>query len=226
MDLLHALAADAAEPGTVVVADEQTGGRGSRGRAWRSPRGGLWLSLLLRPRSSVGVELLGLRAGLAVAAALEQLGVGLPVRLKWPNDLMLGERKVGGILCEARWQGDALGWVVVGLGLNVANAIPPELADTAMALAECLPGMTAELLEPDITTALRGIDTASGRLSAFELERLRQRDWLYGRQLRAPAVGTAAGIAQDGSLLVRPGAGAALPVRVGTVELADSPRRL
>ena len=140
MDLLHGLAADGAEAGTVVVAGEQTGGRGSRGRGWRSPPGGLWLSALFRPRASAGVELFGLRIGLAVADAIEALGPGVPVDIKWPNDLMVGDRKLGGILCEARWQGEALAWVVAGVGINVANAIPAELAGIATALAERLPG--------------------------------------------------------------------------------------
>ena len=221
MDLLHALAAEAAEQGTVVVADEQTGGRGSRGRAWRSPRGGLWLSLLFRPPSSVGVELLGLRAGLAVAAVVERLGPGLSVGIKWPNDLMMDDRKLGGILCEARWQGEALAWIVVGIGLNVANRIPHELAGTAMALADRVPGVTPERLEPDVTAALRVIDASSGSLAPAELDDLRRRDWLFGRRLRAPAEGTAAGIAEDGSLLIRPDRGESVPVRAGTVELAD-----
>ncbi len=221
MDLLHALAADAAEPGTVVVADEQTGGRGSRGRAWRSPRGGLWLSLLFRPPTSMGVELLGLRAGLAVAGAMERLGPELSVRIKWPNDLMVGDRKLGGILCEARWQGDALAWIVVGVGLNVANAIPRELAGTAMALADLVPGITPEQLEPDVIAVLRLIDASSGSLAPAELDDLRRRDWLYGRRLREPSEGTAAGIAEDGSLLIRPDHGEAVAVRAGTVELAD-----
>ena len=100
MDVLHALAAEGVEAGTAVVATEQTGGRGSRGRTWSSPPGGLWLSVLFRPPSGAGIELSGLRIGLAVADAIEALHAGLSVRIKWPNDLMVGDRKLGGILCE------------------------------------------------------------------------------------------------------------------------------
>jgi BirA family biotin operon repressor/biotin-[acetyl-CoA-carboxylase] ligase len=99
MDVLHDLAAEGAEAGTVVVADEQTGGRGSRGRGWRSPPGGLWLSALYRPGLAAGTELLSLRVGLAVAQAVEALATGLRVSIKWPNDLLLDGRKLGGILC-------------------------------------------------------------------------------------------------------------------------------
>jgi BirA family biotin operon repressor/biotin-[acetyl-CoA-carboxylase] ligase len=77
MDVLHGLAAEGAEAGTIVVAGEQTGGRGSRGRAWKSPPGGLWLSVLFRPGVAAGVELCGLRIGLAVAEAIESLGPGI-----------------------------------------------------------------------------------------------------------------------------------------------------
>jgi BirA family biotin operon repressor/biotin-[acetyl-CoA-carboxylase] ligase len=221
MDVLHDLAADGAEEGTVVVAAEQGGGRGSRGRAWHSPTGGLWLSILFRPRAAGGVELFGLRVGLAVAGAIEAVGPGAPVDIKWPNDLMVGELKLGGILCEARWQGDVLAWVVAGIGINVANQVPAALAGTATTLADRLPGITPEVVEPHVTARLRALDQPAERLGAPELAELRQRDWLCGRRLRAPARGTAAGISEDGSLLVRADRGGTVAVRAGTVELAD-----
>ena len=221
MDLLHSLAAEGAEAGTVVVAGEQTGGRGSRSRGWRSPPGGLWLSALFRPRVSAGVELFGLRIGLAVADAVEALCPGVPVHIKWPNDLMVGDRKLGGILCEARWQGEWLAWVVAGVGINVANPIPNDLSAIATALVERWPGLTPDLVEPEVTARLRALDAGSERLGAAELAGLRRRDWLHGRRLRGPATGTAAGISEEGALLVRAGSGATIAVRAGTVELDD-----
>jgi BirA family transcriptional regulator, biotin operon repressor / biotin---[acetyl-CoA-carboxylase] ligase len=221
MDLLHGLAADGADAGTVVVAAEQTGGRGSRGRGWQSPPGGLWMSALFRPRVSSGVELLGLRIGLAVAQAVEALSPGLAVHIKWPNDLMIGDRKLGGILCEARWQGESLAWVVAGVGINVANSIPADLQGMATALAERLPAVTPDLVEPEVTTRLLALDAGSGRLGPAELAGLRHRDWLHGRRLRGPAPGLAGGISQEGALLVRADSGAIIAVRVGTVELDD-----
>jgi BirA family transcriptional regulator, biotin operon repressor / biotin---[acetyl-CoA-carboxylase] ligase len=221
MDLLHGLAAEGADAGTVVVAGEQTGGRGSRGRSWHSPVGGLWLSVLFRPTSAAGVELLGLRTGLAVAEAIESLGPGAPVDIKWPNDLMVGDRKLGGVLCEARWQGEALAWVVAGVGINVANPVPADLASIATTLVERLPGITPDLLEPVVTARLRGLAPPSERLGTGELAMLRRRDWLCGRALRAPAPGVAAGISEDGALLVRSADGGVTAVRAGTVELAE-----
>jgi len=221
MDLLHELAAAGAAAGTVVLAGEQTSGRGSRGRTWRSGPGGLWLSALYRPRAPAGVALLSLRVGLAVAAAIEAAGRGLHVAIKWPNDLMLDDRKVGGILCEARWQGEELGWIVAGLGLNVRNTLPPELPATTTRLADRQPGISLDELESEIITSLRQLEAAGTRLDAPQLATLRARDWLRGRRLRAPARGQAEGIAEDGALLVRNRAGTLQRVRAGTVELAE-----
>ena len=221
MDLLHERAASGAAAGTVVVAGEQTEGRGSRGRPWRSPPGGLWLSALYRPTTAAGVELLSLRAGLAVAGAIEAIGRGLRVAIKWPNDLMLDDRKLGGILCEARWQGESLAWVVVGVGVNVTNAVPAELADGAIRLADRLAGAEPRTLEAGVTAGLRALDASASRLDAAELAALRGRDWLVGRKLDRPAAGLAEGIGEDGVLLVRDPNGALVAVRAGTVELAQ-----
>lgn len=221
MDLLHDLAADGADAGTVVVAGAQTGGRGSRGRGWQSPPGGLWLSALFRPRVGAGVELFGLRIGLAVADALEALAPGVAVRIKWPNDLMVGDRKLGGILCEARWQGESLAWVVGGVGINVANPVPGSLGGMATTLTEWMPEATPELIEPEVTARLRALAAGSERLEPAELADFRRRDWLYGRRLRAPASGTAAGISDEGALLVRTDGGTTVAVRAGTVQLDD-----
>jgi BirA family biotin operon repressor/biotin-[acetyl-CoA-carboxylase] ligase len=156
-----------------------------------------------------------------VADAVEALGPGVPVHIKWPNDLMVGDRKLGGILCEARWQGESLGWVVAGVGINVANPIPNDLSAIATALVERWPGVTPDLVEPEVTARLRALDAGSERLGAAELAGLRRRDWLHGRRLRGPATGTAAGISEEGALLVRAGSGATIAVRAGTVELDD-----
>jgi BirA family transcriptional regulator, biotin operon repressor / biotin---[acetyl-CoA-carboxylase] ligase len=221
MDLLHELASGGAEEGTVVVAGEQTSGRGSRGRVWRSPPGGLWLSALYRPGTAAAVELLSLRVGLAVAAAIETVGPGLRVGIKWPNDLILDDRKLGGILCEARWHGEALAWIVAGIGLNVTNAIPSELTPGATLLAGRLPGTGPDDLEPHVIARLRALDAAGDRLDEAELAALRERDWLRGRRLLAPVAGRADGIAEDGALLVRAAADAMRRIRAGTVELAE-----
>jgi BirA family biotin operon repressor/biotin-[acetyl-CoA-carboxylase] ligase len=221
MDALHELAQAGAPLGTAVIAEQQTAGRGSRGRTWSSPRGGLWVSVLARP-ASAGLELVSLRSGLAVADALEAFGVGGELRLKWPNDLMLGDRKAGGILCEARWQGTALAWVVIGLGLNVANRPAEGLEAVATSLSSVLPGLTPAELAGPVIEALRGVDAAGGPLSPGEQAHFARRDWLRGRALAAPVAGIADGLEADGALRVRGADGTIATVRAGTVALAGT----
>lgn len=220
MDRLHLLAEQGAPAGTAVLAEAQTGGRGSRGRAWHSPPGGLWLSVLYRPASAAGVELMSLRLGLRLAEALEAEAPGLDVMLKWPNDLFVEDRKLGGILCEARWHGEVPAWVVAGLGVNVANAIPDELRRSATALHEHLPGATVDGLLGRLLEALRHPLPEADRLTAAESQGLVRRDWLRGRTLTAPLVGRAEGIGADGTLAVRTADGLTT-ARAGHVELAD-----
>lgn len=219
MDVIHQLAEDGAEAGTIVVAGEQLEGRGSRGRTWHSPPGGLWLSTLFRPPAAGGIEVMSLRVGLAVADALEPL-LSLPIQVKWPNDLMLGERKVGGILCEARWQGGALGWVAVGVGVNVRNPVPDELSRRAVSLAQVRPAITIDDALVPIVAALRRIDLQGERLSALELDRFAERDWLSGREIGAPVRGRVRGLGDDGALLVQIADRSEIPLRSGSVELA------
>ena len=221
MDRLHELAAEGAPAGTAVVAEVQTGGRGSRGRVWESPPGGLWLSVLYRPATPAGAELLSLRLGLAVADAVETAAPAARLALKWPNDLILADKKVGGILCEARWQGESLGWIVAGLGVNVTNPIPEQLRATAVALVQLAPEATIDALLPEVLQRLRRPVAERERLDPDELDRLAARDWLRGRALRAPVPGRADGIAADGALLVRSG-DLVTPVRAGHVELAEA----
>ncbi len=218
-DMVHALAAAGAPTGTAVVARVQRGGRGRRGRAWASPAGGLWLSVLCRPPADGALEVLSLRVGLAVGAALEAACPGIRVALKWPNDIMLADRKLGGILCEARWQGGAAGWVAVGLGLNVRNDVPEDLATSAIALASQVPGAAPELLRASLVEVIRRAGALSGALTPAELADWAARDWLLGRPLSAPVAGEAAGLSPDGALQVRAGGGTTL-VRAGSVELA------
>ncbi|HUR94737.1 MAG TPA: biotin--[acetyl-CoA-carboxylase] ligase [Gemmatimonadales bacterium] len=219
MDALHELAEEGAPAGTAVVAEEQGSGRGSRGRAWASPRGGLWVSVLARP-ASAGLGLVSLRAGLAAAECLDAYVGGPQLWLKWPNDLMLGERKAGGILCEARWQGVTLAWVVIGLGLNVANEPGAQLAPLATHLASLHPGLRPAELAGPVIAALREVDAAAGPLTDDELLRFSSRDWLRGRTLTAPTAGVADGLVHDGSLRVRGADGSTTSVRAGTLVLA------
>jgi BirA family transcriptional regulator, biotin operon repressor / biotin---[acetyl-CoA-carboxylase] ligase len=222
-DTLHQLAQTGAPAGTAVVAREQTLGRGSRGREWHSPAGGLWLSVLCRPPEELAMEVLSLRVALAVSAALERACPGIALQIKWPNDLMLAGRKLGGILCEARWQGGRPGWVAAGLGLNVANPIPDPLADSAISLDTVSSGVTPEALTAALVLAITDAGQRHGLLAPMELELFRTRDWLLGRRLESPGRGEAHGLAEDGSLLILGEQGQILPFRTGTITLAAPP---
>jgi BirA family biotin operon repressor/biotin-[acetyl-CoA-carboxylase] ligase len=226
-DALHELAQGGAPAGTTVVARAQTLGRGSRGRGWESPIGGLWMSVLCRPPGELAMEVLSLRIALAVAAVVEQCAPGISLQLKWPNDLMLADRKLGGILCEARWQGGALGWVAVGLGMNVANPIPEAVRATAIALAAVAGALTPDPLAEPLARAITEAGQRPGLLTPAELDGYRFRDWLLGKALLTPGRGIAEGLAEDGSLLIRGDDGAIAGFRSGSVTLAADagPRR-
>jgi BirA family biotin operon repressor/biotin-[acetyl-CoA-carboxylase] ligase len=225
LDAIHDLGAQGASNGTVILAEEQSAGRGRDGRTWRSPAGGVWLGMLLRPPlPPAGV--LSLRIGLVLADVVEAvLGIratslsGPRAGLKWPNDVLVDDRKVAGILCESRWQGDALQWLGVGIGINVANDVPPELAERAMSLRELRPAVRRIDVLDQLVPALLRLTTHDARLTEFECAAFARRDWLRGRHLRAPLAGRAAGIRPDGSLLVDTGAGTTM-VRDGHVELS------
>ena len=221
MDVLHELAAGGAEAGSGVLAGEQLEGRGSRGRSWHSPPGGLWLSVLFRPAIVQGLEVVSLRAGLAVAEAMQPL-VPEPLQLKWPNDLILRGRKLGGMLCEARWQGEFLGWVAVGVGLNVQNPVTDDLEATAVSLAGLGIAPDLSALTDLVVAALRKLELNGGELSPSELRRFAARDCLRGRAIREPVAGIVQGLSADGALMVQPDTGPLIALRTGSVTLADS----
>ncbi|MEP6472730.1 MAG: biotin--[acetyl-CoA-carboxylase] ligase [Gemmatimonadota bacterium] len=227
LDQLHRLAEAGAVEGTAVVAVEQTAGRGSRGRTWHSPRGGLWLSWLCRPRSVVAGEVLSLRVGMAIASVLDQLGDLPVVELKWPNDVLIGGKKVAGILCEARWQGGEPGWIAVGIGLNVQNPVPDEVGSTATRLGDFCADVTADSFLAVLLPALNRITALPPRLTVAELASFAGRDFLKDRALREPVAGVARGIDYSTYVVLSCNAGAAHPaVWVNRVGLDAPTRRL
>lgn len=149
-DRAAAWAADGAPHGALVTADQQTAGRGRLGRAWFSPPGqSLYASVVLRPGSdSPSLGPLALAVGLGLRDGLLALGVPSP-DLKWPNDLLVGGKKLAGILCEARWSGRTPE-ITVGFGVNVHTAaFPSELQESATSLARLMehpPGRAEVLL--------------------------------------------------------------------------------
>jgi BirA family biotin operon repressor/biotin-[acetyl-CoA-carboxylase] ligase len=216
-DVALELAAAGGHEGAIVIADEQTAGRGRHGRNWFSPRGsGLYVSIVLRPAGARvdpprATSLVTLAAGLALAEAIEA-ATGLRADIKWPNDLLVARRKLAGILAESA--SSDLGRIVLGFGLNVdARAYPRELGDRATSLETELGRPIARAVvcaEALAAVSARYRDLLTGRFDAI----------LDGWRTRAPASrdtavtwstpsgpqqGVTAGIDDRGALLVRVG---------------------
>lgn len=197
LDVAHELAQAGSPSGTLVLAEEQTEGRGRQGRRWVSPPGGgVWLTMLLTPPAMPTIGVLALRAGLAAAEALSEAARELAPRLKWPNDVVVAGRKAGGILCEARWSADAPLWVAVGVGLNVAGPVPVELRGTAIALADIAPAISRLSILSALVPRLRALEALPPTLSGAEQARFLERAWWPAGD------GTVAGLAPDGALLL------------------------
>jgi BirA family biotin operon repressor/biotin-[acetyl-CoA-carboxylase] ligase len=197
MDAAHSLGGAGAPAGTLIVAEEQTAGRGRQGSAWRSaPARGVWLTLLERPADATGLEVLSLRVGLAAARALDAFAAA-PVELKWPNDLFVGGGKVAGVLVEARWRGPRPDWVAIGLGVNVQ---PPRDLSAAAGLRD---GTSRIEVLASLVPALRAAATRRGALDATELSEYAARDYARGRRCITPARGVVVGVTRVGELAVQ-----------------------
>lgn len=231
-DVARRLAAGGAPDGSVVLAEEQTAGRGRVGRAWSSPPGlGLWISVVRRPAADFLPGPLPLRVGLAAAAALDPFLAPASAALKWPNDLLAAGRKLAGILCEAVWEGDRTTAVVVGIGLNVLHAdddFPEALRASATSVAIASGAAPSRLAVADaLVPAILGVPLG-GPLSELERAGFGARDALRGHEVDVldPITGdphlrgVSGGIGADGALLVRLADGAERAVHSGTVRLA------
>jgi BirA family transcriptional regulator, biotin operon repressor / biotin---[acetyl-CoA-carboxylase] ligase len=214
MDAAHALAARGAAAGTLVIAEEQGSGRGRGGRAWSSaPGAGLWLTLIERPRAADGLDVLSLRVGLHLAPVLERWTES-GIRLKWPNDLFVGARKLAGVLIEARWRGAHPDWVAIGVGINLV--VP---ADQPQATALVHAGAEAVLAE--VVPAVRAAAFARGPLTAEDLAEFARRDLAMGQRVSHPEDGRVRGISAQGELLVETPAGL-VPHRSGSLVFAPT----
>lgn len=200
MDDARVLALDGAPAGTCVRADRQTKGRGREGREWVSPAGGLWFSVVVRPRADAAWGVLPLAAGCAVAEALSAEGVA--ARIKWPNDVRVDGRKIGGILVESR----SPLFAVVGCGINVgvdASSLPAAVRETAGALR-----IPPDRVDAVFERAAEGIVHRAGRLDAEGpgpiLAEWRSRNETLGTPIARDGVeGVAENVDETGALIVR-----------------------
>jgi BirA family biotin operon repressor/biotin-[acetyl-CoA-carboxylase] ligase len=218
-DVAVHLAELGADEGTIVVAETQTAGRGRHGRVWCSPpSAGLYLSMVLRPAGGLATRanpasLLTLASGVAVAESI-RASTGLPAEIKWPNDVMIGRRKIAGILAEATAQSGVLQHVVLGIGVNLRQAaFPPEVANRATSV-EAETTRTADRAQMFVQIlaafAARYADLQAGRFDVI-LSAWRG----FAPSLRASRVewdspsgvvsGRAEGVDEQGALVVRVG---------------------
>jgi BirA family biotin operon repressor/biotin-[acetyl-CoA-carboxylase] ligase len=221
------LAHKGAEEGIVVLADSQTAGRGRFGRKWYSPPGqGLFFSAILHPPfTDRRLFVLPLGAGCAVAAALKSV-TGLAPRLKWPNDVLIGEKKVSGILIETSQVSGRFA-AVIGIGININNTdFPEEISQTATSiLLECKREVSSSALLDICLHELsdRYEHFISGRSEKIVRE-AREISSLLGRQVRIPTSGgefhgNVVDLDETGALVVRLRDGAVRAFTTGEVQL-------
>jgi BirA family biotin operon repressor/biotin-[acetyl-CoA-carboxylase] ligase len=211
-DALRA-ARSGAPSGSVYLADEQRAGRGRGDHAWDSAAGnGLYASVLLRlPIPAVRLPLLPLAAGLAAAEAIRAVS-GINIDLRWPNDLLLGPRKVGGILVESKISDGSADYVVVGIGINVhQRAFSPDLTATATSLNLETGGSVSR--QDLLVSLLKSLESETHLLADPAATvtipaRVEQAStWIRGRQVEVhgpqACTGVTTGMDENGFLLVR-----------------------
>jgi BirA family biotin operon repressor/biotin-[acetyl-CoA-carboxylase] ligase len=225
-----AAARSAAPHGSVYLADEQRAGRGRGNHAWHSASGeGLYVSVLLRPRiPAARLPLVPLAAGLTAADAIHA-AAGLAVDLRWPNDLLLGPRKTGGILVETHTEGSTVAFAVAGIGINVhQRGFAPDLATPATSLdleakrRVSRQDLLVALLKSLERETLGLLDPAAGETIPRRVEHTST--WVRGRQVEVhgpqACTGVTTGLDEHGFLLVRTEDGL-VTVQTGGIRAAE-----
>jgi BirA family biotin operon repressor/biotin-[acetyl-CoA-carboxylase] ligase len=216
------------EEGAVVLAEEQTAGRGRVGRKWHSEVGsGIYVTVLLRPRlSPVQAPLLTILAGLSLHAAI-LAQTGLNTELKWPNDILIGGKKLGGILTEMHAEPTQVRFVIVGIGVNVnQEKFPPELSSIATSLRKESGNFHSRL--ELLVRLLREFESDYNRFlregPAYVVERFGEvSQFASGKRVhvdtgRETYVGTTAGLTTDGLLRVKKEDGQVITIIAGDVK--------
>lgn len=204
-----------ASDGTVIIAETQIRGRGRRGRAWASPLGGVWLSIILRPNiPPEHAPILTLLTGVAVARTIK-LATNLTATLKWPNDVLINGNKVCGILTEISAEPDMINYVVIGLGINAnitADKFPKDIRDLVTSLELELEHKVdrvkfTQLLFEEFEKYYLEFCSHDRQIIPEVLDGWRQLTDTLGREVKIETIngaiiGRATDIAEDGALLV------------------------
>jgi len=214
LDVAHRLGASGAPHGALVLADRQTAGRGRGGKSWSSPPGtGLWITILARPVTTVP-PVMTVRLGLAAARVLDLFALA-PVQVKWPNDLYVGGRKLGGVLVEARWRGTSLEWVAIGIGINVT--VPGHAARGGALGAHAGRASVLRALMPSLRAAF---DRTEPILDAGEVADYEVRDLARDRACVKPVHGIVRGITAGAELIIATNTGM-VTVHAGSLTLSE-----
>jgi BirA family biotin operon repressor/biotin-[acetyl-CoA-carboxylase] ligase len=199
--------------GTIVIAEEQKGGRGRQKRKWLSPKGGVWLSVILKPNiPTAKITFLSFVAALAVCDAIR--ATGIEARLKWPNDVVISRRKVAGILLDISAEADQVNYAVIGIGIN-ANV-------NSAAISTHLGGAKITSISDELGRNVSRLNLTKLLLENLEdyylemeqhgttviLQKWKERSDILGRKVTVKQnnktiQGVAADVKDDGSLLLR-----------------------
>lgn len=229
-DWAKRLASQKVPDGTVVVAEVQTVGRGRLGREWFSPKGGLWFSVVLRPKTEAAeAAKFVFAASLAVADALGEF-CGLHAETKWPNDVLVGGKKICGILTEINSSGKNVNYAVIGVGLNanfkVKETLPKEVMETATSIEDEL-GRQVDYNDL-LSAVLEKLDKVYGVFinegSDAVLKRWKEFAFFLGHEVAVKVdsetfVGVASDVASSGALVLQLEDGSVREFRVGDVTL-------
>ena len=224
MEIAREMAADKVSEGTVIIAEEQTSGRGRLDRAWLSPKGSLAMSVVLHPGLDTLPQLI-MVASLAVVQAIEKV-TGLKSAIKWPNDILLNDRKVCGILIESEFNGNRLNFCILGIGINI-NFDPLSFPDIATIATSLSHELDREISKTDFTCALLielehlYLKTQTG--SSLYQEWQQRLDTL-GKSIRVNTgnsieQGKAESVAENGNLLLRRADGSLVEIIAGDVTI-------
>ena len=227
MDVARQEAQLGAAEGTVVIADEQTAGKGRIKRVWLTPKGNIALSIILYPRVNYLPYLIML-ASLAVVRSIETV-TGLKTQIKWPNDVLINGRKVCGILTESDVRRDVVNYAIIGIGINVDLRLSgfPEVLSTATSLVEELGGDVSRV---DVIRCLL-VEVEKLYLALPEGESIyeewRDRLVTLGKRVQVKSgknilEGVVESVARDGSLLLRHSDGSSTRIIAGDVTLRDN----